>query len=359
VISNLQIGKKQTWLIVSGFWLVFYISRVLQDVAGISLQGYHADFNYIAVNYSGWLFWIPLTFLILRISGRFPIHKENFRRQFLIHFGFCLLIAAIHYAFEALMMFATTHFFFPGHKGEAYLPYMLYSLHLPILIYFLIVAIHQGVHSIMNFQKETLKTVELESKLVEAQNSALKMQIQPHFLFNTHHSIVSLVAKGENEIAIKMLNGLSELLRKTLELPKNLVSVDEEITFIKLYLDIQAIRFKNRLQIGYSIDSESRRARVPAFILQPIIENAIVHGIEPFSDSGKLSVQSSIVDKRLRLVITDDGTGVKSSFKEGIGLSNVRSRLINQFEKDFMLLLEKREPKGTIVILSLPLIFEP
>ena len=257
------------------------------------------------------------------------------------------------------MMFATTHFFFPGHKGEAYLPYMLYSLHLPILIYFLIVAIHQGVHSIMNFQKETLKTVELESKLVEAQNSALKMQIQPHFLFNTHHSIVSLVAKGENEIAIKMLNGLSELLRKTLELPKNLVSVDEEITFIKLYLDIQAIRFKNRLQIGYSIDPESRRARVPAFILQPIIENAIVHGIEPFSDSGKLSVQSSIVDKRLRLVITDDGTGVKSSFKEGIGLSNVRSRLINQFEKDFMLQLEKREPKGTIVILSLPLIFEP
>ena len=167
------------------------------------------------------------------------------------------------------------------------------------------------------------------------------------------------MAKGEKENAITMMTRLSDLLRRTLELPKkDLVTLEEELSLIRLYLDIQEVRFKDRLKISYQIDNKTYPAKIPVFILQPIIENAIVHGIEPYSDSGVLAISAGIHDNRLELRVEDDGAGIpKNFFREGIGLNNIRSRLKNYFKSDYTFVLESRQPKGTNAILNLPLIY--
>jgi hypothetical protein len=356
---DLEVNKKQAWLFISLFWLMIYISKFVQDIAASSLQGYKSDYYFTLVYQAGWLFWIPLTFLVLKISRSHPIHRSGFARSFFKHFAFALLIAALHYIFEAINMYASVKFFFPGHKGEAYFAYLLYTFHIPIFIYFLIVATHQGLDYVLKFQNATIKNLNLEAQLFESQNQTLKMQIQPHFLFNTHHSIISLMMQDRKAEAIQMLKGLSDLLRKTLDFPKkDYVTVEEEVSIMKLYLGIQETRFSDRLKVNYDIDSRALTARVPPFILQPLIENAIIHGIEPYSDSGNLAINAAIHDDRLELSVEDDGIGLHPSFNEkGIGLVNIKSRLTNLYDDDYKFILKNGDPKGAVAILNLPLIY--
>jgi len=353
----MEINKKQVWLFISLFWLIIYTSKFFQDMAAARLQGYKNDYLFTLCYQVGWLFWIPLTFLVLKISRSHPIHRSGFRTSFFKHFLFALLVAALHYIFEAVNMYVMVEFFFPEQKGEDYFAYLLYSFHIPFFIYFLIVAIHQGIDYVLKFQKATIKNLSLEAQLFESQNQALKMQIQPHFLFNTHHSIISLMMHDKKAEAIEMLTGLSDLLRKTLDFPKkDYVTVEEEISIMKLYLAIQETRFRDRLKVTYDIDPRVLTAKVPPFILQPLIENAIIHGIEPYSEPGSLDITVTINKGRLQLSVSDDGIGLHTkSYKEGIGLQNIRSRLENLYGDGFEFILQNAEPKGTIAILNLPL----
>ncbi len=355
----MKVKKTQVWLFISLFWVLIYISKFFQDMAAARLQGHKNDYVFTLFYQSGWLFWIPLTFLVVRISKAHPIDREGFGKSFFKHFLFALLIASLHYIFEAVNMYVVVTFFFPGQKGEVYFAYFLYTFHIPIFIYFLIVATSQGIDYVLKFQRATIKNLHLESKLFESQNQALKMQIQPHFLFNTHHSIISLVMQDKKEEAIEMLTGLSNLLRKTLDLPKtDYVTIDEEMSIMKLYVAIQETRFKDRLKVRYNIDPLVKTARIPPFILQPLIENAIIHGIAPYSDSGELNINAGVTRGRLEITIQDDGVGLPAkSFKEGIGLNNIRSRLKNLYEDDYKFVLRNRDIKGAVALVDLPLIY--
>ena len=248
--------------------------------------------------------------------------------------------------------------FFPFKEVRKYVPMlMLFRLQTHFIIYFFIVAVHQGFNYINAFQKQLLKTVFLESRLVEAQNQALKMQIRPHFLFNTHHSIISLLHAGRQQAAIDMLVGLSDLLRKTLDhYHTDLVSLKDELNLIKLYLSIQQIRFKDRLKIIYDIDPDSLNKEIPPFTLQPIVENALIHGIEPVSNAGNLRIITLINSDNLFIKIEDDGAGLNTlHVKDGVGLSNVKSRLENMYGNEFDFRIHSNGGKGTIVEVRLPL----
>ncbi len=331
----------------------------MQDVTITNLEGYRNDYVFTLVFCTGWLLWIPLTFLVTRISKAYPIEKKDLNKKILTHIGFAVLVTGLHLCAEAALVILFIKVFFPAKDIGKYVPMlMLFSLQAHFIIYFMIVAIHQGFNYINAFQKASIKAVALEAKLAEAQNQALKMQIRPHFLFNTHHSIISLLHAGKREEAIEMLVGLSDLLRKTLDHHHtNLVSVKDELNLVKLYLSIQEVRFKDRLKIHYDIDVNSLQKEIPPFTLQPIVENALVHGIEPVSDSGNLLIRIALNENFLHINIEDDGAGLnKTNLKEGVGLSNVKNRLENIYGDRFKFSICNKEIKGTAVEIDLPLV---
>jgi sensor histidine kinase YesM len=228
-----------------------------------------------------------------------------------------------------------------------------------LVIYGAVIVGDQAIAYQRRYREAALLKSQLEARLVEAQLDALKQQLHPHFLFNTINSISVLMRKGETTSAIRMLGGLSELLRRSLtSLRVELVSLDEELDFIARYLDIETTRFPDRLRVTMDIAAEARRASVPSMLLQPIVENAIEHGIAPRVSGGRIVITATIAGGRLHVEIRDDGVGLAeaktSRDGHGVGLSNVRKRLAQLYPDAHVFRLERGEPRGAIAIIEIP-----
>jgi LytS/YehU family sensor histidine kinase len=203
-----------------------------------------------------------------------------------------------------------------------------------------------------------LEASQLEARLAEARLEALRNRLNPHFLFNTLHTILALVRK-DPETAEGMLAGLSDLLRKALDTSdRQEVPLKDELDFLNLYLEIQKVRFRERLKIELSIDPRSLSVPVPNFILQPLVENAIQHGIAPRAEGGSLTISSDMEGHRLILRVRDSGPGFPEgdtdSPKKGFGLTNTRARLDLHYGPLHSLHLENSPEGGASVILELP-----
>jgi LytS/YehU family sensor histidine kinase len=198
----------------------------------------------------------------------------------------------------------------------------------------------------------------LETQLAQAQLQTLKMQLHPHFLFNTLNAIAGLVRDSRNKAAVNMLAGLSDLLRYTLEnAGKQEVPLKEELEFLELYLDIQQMRFSDRLRVELQIEPETLGALVPNLILQPLVENAIRHGVSRRAASGTIGVSAKRDDALLCIRIYDDGPGLKRDKGRGVecvGLSNTRARLRQLYSEDQRFSLTEREGGGVEATLIIP-----
>jgi LytS/YehU family sensor histidine kinase len=233
------------------------------------------------------------------------------------------------------------------------------SVSLGILLYTLILVSINALFIYRNFQVEEARASKLQTQLAESRLQALKMQLQPHFLFNTLHSISSLVLIDPPR-ANEMLARLGEFLRLTLEqTDAHMVSLEEEIQFLRAYLEIEQTRFQDRLKVSYEIEPEVLRFSVPHLILQPLIENAVKHGIAPFAAHGGISVRARDTDENLHLQIENSfpaQTLIHENGKNhngGKGLANVAARLeeIYGANHDFQY---KKQTDGFVVDLRLP-----
>jgi LytS/YehU family sensor histidine kinase len=178
--------------------------------------------------------------------------------------------------------------------------------------------------------------------------------LQPHFLFNTLNTIAELV-HDDPESADRMIAGLSELLRKTLDLGEAQdVTLDEELRVLDLYLDIQRIRFGERLQVLLDVPDDARAARVPPLLLQPLVENSIRHGLAASSSAGRIEIRARRAQRRLTIDIVDDGESIAAAAPKGIGLSNVRARLEALYGDAFSLELTPAMARGTHVRIDIP-----
>jgi len=220
---------------------------------------------------------------------------------------------------------------------------------------------------------EAKTRAELENSLRMAQLKNLQAQIKPHFLFNTLNVITSLVTLNENEKALKTLYALSSLLRYNVQHPAELVPLREELKYVQSYLTIQQTRFGNRLKAEINVEDNLQHLPVPFLSLQPLVENACIHGLEPREGTGHLTITGHTLDGRAEIHVVDDGVGIPPAVLEeirhnlqhrppallerptrGIGLYNVDERLKLYFGPDFGLLLESR-PGETRVRMVLPL----
>jgi LytS/YehU family sensor histidine kinase len=203
------------------------------------------------------------------------------------------------------------------------------------------------------------RALELETSLSKANLQALKMQLQPHFLFNTLNSISALVHENP-DAADEMLGSLSDLLRMSLEFSdQHEVTLRQELEFLDCYLSIQQTRFGSRLRISKNIEPATLEARVPTFVLQPFVENAVQHGIEPRKSGGTITLRAWQADQRLHLEISDDGQGLAASgvtvLREGIGLANSKARLRELYGADHQFSLKRNATGGVCVALEIPL----
>jgi two-component system LytT family sensor kinase len=228
-------------------------------------------------------------------------------------------------------------------------------LHSDLLTYWVLVGLSHAVGYYRKYQERELKATQLEARLVQAQLQALKMQLQPHFLFNTLHAISALVHK-DVEAADRMITRLSEFLRITLDsVGVQEVPLKTELESLDKYLEIEQVRFGSRLAVVRSISAETLHLLVPNLILQPLVENAVRHSIAPRASGGRIEIRARSEKGILVVDVLDDGPGAPAeSYREGVGLANTRARLQQLYGSAQTLDLRNDPGVGFRVSLSLP-----
>jgi signal transduction histidine kinase len=227
-----------------------------------------------------------------------------------------------------------------------------------LMMYWFVVFAHQGWHYYKRYRERELHASQLQRELVEARLDALRMQLNPHFLFNTLHAVSSLIHDNP-EGADRVLARLSELLRLSLDQTKpQEVPLSEELTFLDTYLEIEKTRFAERLTVEKQVEAGTEQALVPYLILQPLVENAIRHGIEQREEAGHVAIRARRDNGTLHLRVSDSGSGRPlqhgAPFREGIGLSNTRSRLHHLYGDDYRLDLVPSEGGGLEARIDIP-----
>jgi len=306
--------------------------------------------------------WYPVALLSLGIEWlgrRFRLERRSWLRALPIHLAFTILFHIIHTltAFSILRLI----------EGESLIPRPFLSyyatrvvgrLALGVIVYWSILGASYAFEYYRKFREQELQASRLRAQLVEAQLDALKMQLHPHFLFNTLHAISALMDE-DVRAARRMIARLGELLRLTLEnAGQQEIALKEELEMLGRYLEVEQIRFQDRLQVRMAIAPETLVASVPNLILQPIVENAIKYGIAPSLSAGVIEIVSVRKDGRIELQVSDDGPGLRTSngdaFKEGIGLSNTRERLRQLYGENHNFEIRNGEKSGLVVTLSIP-----
>jgi two-component system LytT family sensor kinase len=240
------------------------------------------------------------------------------------------------------------------------MPFLSYHLFHGLLTFSVLYTTALLIESERVARGRELREVQLQEQVSRAQLHTLRMQLQPHFLFNTLNSISALVEQDVRG-AQRMLSRLSDFLRMTLTTASHQdVPLREELRLLDTYVDVERVRFGDRLRVAYDVAPEAEEALVPNLILQPLVENAIRHGIQPAIDGGTVTIRAYREDSQLVLEVTDDGVGFDTAAERadrtGVGLANTRERLRQRYGTRAELEIVRRAPSGTAVIQRLPFI---
>ncbi len=239
----------------------------------------------------------------------------------------------------------------------------LHYLALNLMMYWLVVLGHLGWHYYTRYREREVAAAQLQKELVEARLQTLRMQLNPHFLFNALHAVSALIHENP-DLADRVLARLSDMLRLSLDQSKpQEVSLLEELSFLERYLEIEQTRFADRLQVQQQLEPGVERALVPYLILQPLVENAIRHGIEPSPEPGLLRIRVARKADELELRVSDNGMGLggsdKTPAREGIGLSNTRSRLKHLYGEAFRMDVREGLSRGVEAVIGIPFHEQP
>ena len=278
-----------------------------------------------------WIWWVPVTLLLWIVADRWSTIFKSSLHMVLAHSGAACGLAATHmYFLRETVLFASWSWPAWGRRYATYGAADPERFGVDFVIYGFICGVCAFLHSRMQTQHALVQKLEVERQLTQAQLKALQMQMEPHFLFNTLNALASLVAQGRNREASKTLEHLDTILRTTLQrrAPEK-VPFAEELRVIESYLAIQQVRFAHRLQVPIEASPEALEGLIPCFLLQPIVENAIQHGIAPLETGGLIETRVKRVGDTLWMQVRDNGCGPGSSLSKGhgIGMQNTRERL--------------------------------
>lgn len=359
---------EQRWirgLFIFAFWTALGLFFTLQMAIGYANQGDGVRWiPTLIYTMSQWYAWGLLSPLLLWLARRFSLDRSAIRKSLLRHLGISLLLAPFQVALGLGLRYSA--FLFLGTVSLDQVAGQLANAPIQVLtgsfesfaIYWVLLGIYYTFDSYRKNRARELHTSQLEAQLAQAQLTALKMQLHPHFLFNTLHSISALV-HTDPDAAERMIARLSDLLRLTLEnAGTQEVPLKQELAFLEQYLEIEQIRFQDRLSVEMHIDPATLDARVPNLILQPLVENAIRHGVATQPEAGLVLISARRDNGQLRLQVRDNGPGLAHSGDgslEGVGLTNTRARLEQLYGSDHRFDLVNAEGGGLAVQLAMPL----
>jgi two-component system LytT family sensor kinase len=304
----------------------------------------------LKLSFSQWCIWALIAPGVLWLARKFPIEKEKLARNLAIHMGAAVAAALLHWELSNL----SRHYVlgFPGSTSIAFV------FHQNFLIYWILVGAISGYNYYERYREGELHSAQLSAQLSQAQLQSLRAQLHPHFLFNTLNSIAALVHRNPDE-ADRMIARLSDLLRISLEqVGVQEVPLAQEIEFLKRYVEIEQARFAYRLRVDLEIAPETLTARTPYLILQPLVENAIRHGIAPRAQPGRVVVSAARENGFLILQVRDDGAGLAAGLsapaREGLGLSSTRERLSKLYGDHQRFEANNGAQGGFVVTIAIP-----
>ncbi len=307
-----------------------------------------------------WIFFLPLVYRITLHSGTVTTKLWYWVLfYFLVPLGFTLLHQTIAAGLLSGFML----------KSAVY-PVILQRIlrntwaWVDFVIYFIISSSIALIEFQERIRLNEMKITQMQSQLAQSQLNALKSQLRPHFLFNTLNSLSTLILKEDNPEAERMLSLLTSFLQTTVYAgERHEVALREELKFINEYLEIEKVRFKEKLEVREEIEEASLDVMIPGFLLQPVVENAIYHAIAPKLSGGVISILSRTVNNKLLLTIEDNGPGLRSSVKkkqkEGVGLRITKERLQQLYGDDYLLNIVDRAEGGVRVEIRIPIPFAP
>jgi two-component system LytT family sensor kinase len=337
----------------SAFAAFYFVSTFTEKPAPLGLL--------LALNLSYWYSWAVLTPGILWLSGRFGFERATWKAALPVHIAGVFVAMVLHVAMAVASRMATYWFF--GESLDSWLQeaqqMFILNFDWEMMTYWTIVGVSHALRYHYHAQSKELSAAQLETRLVEAQLHTLQRQMQPHFLFNTLNTISALMHR-DVEAADAMIARLSDLLRMSLQrVGVQEVALKEELDFLSKYLEIEQTRFRDRLSVVFDIQADTLDALVPNLLLQPLVENAIKHGIGPRPTPGQIVVRSRRVGALLELDVQDNGVGLSAArltdFNRGVGLSNTRSRLDHLYGS--LHRFEFRQPVegGLLVLIAIPM----
>ena len=372
--ERIGLGSWQLWLASFAAWSAVSLIDTTSTYWAYKSSGSPMTVGHaVGVAFSLDLTCAPLTPFVFMLALRFPFKKDNWLRNGLLHVLFALAFAVAHVAliaaspyghwdwqankFTSIIWDSNTHSFHVVWRLLkrmlfTYVPSDITSTYLPIVL------IAHAISYYERLRESAIRSAKLEMELAKSHLHALKSHLQPHFLFNTLHSISSLMFTDVSA-ADKMMTRLSDLLRMNLEnVGSQLTTLNRELEFVGGYLEIEKTRFEERLHVVVNVEPETLDAQVPSLMLQPVVENAVRHGISNLSRGGTIWIRARRDGPHLDLRVSDNGPGLMDCLnalpKPGLGLRTTRERLIALYGKEQSLEVQNAAGGGVEVHIRIP-----
>jgi signal transduction histidine kinase len=346
---------RRPWLVISIAWIIPATLAALQAFAQHRLGNWGGEVGRnVLFEFGDWLLYGALTPIVFYLARRFPLERPHLGRRLLLHLGAawfnCALWAAGGTVLRLLIWSGEETL-----SARGYVGWFFTSLPFGVAVYFAVLGIEHAIFYFQQARDRENQAARLSAQLAEARLGALRMQMKPHFLLNSLNAILVLVRDRDHATATRVLEELGEILRQVLrtERPEQ-VPLEEEIEFLRRYLAIEQVRFPDRLRTSFRISPDTRRAAVPDFILQPLVENAVRHGIAQRVEAGQVSITAVREGDDLVLTVEDDGPGYREEATAGLGLANTRERLEVLYGPRGKLQLVPRPGGGTIATIRIP-----
>jgi signal transduction histidine kinase len=311
----------------------------------------------VVLNATYWYVWALFTPSIVWLSQHFRFERQGLWRAFLIHVPSVALFSFAHIAVIAGVRWWLASGMLSDPLWNEVKRSALMNFDWEMMTYWAIAGLSHAVLYYRESRERALRTSQLETRLVEAQMAALRHQLQPHFLFNTLHAISTLMHR-DVDAADRTLMRLSDLLRMTLEnLGRHQNTLKSELDFLSKYLEIEQTRFADRLVVRFDVEPDALDALLPTLLLQPLVENAIKHGVSKKTGPGHIDIRARQDHDKLWIEVRDDGRGLSetalTALQKGIGVSTTRARLQHQFGADFRFEFHRLE-EGVAVVVAVP-----
>ncbi len=353
--------RGRQWLLIISVWLLLSLIVTMQRLLMARNTAEEVQLGLqLVLNLLFWSFWALAAPLVFALARNLPLRRPNWLRVTLAHFGLAIGFGAGHLLFLATLFTLIAPFRtdtpFPFWREFARLGQVLFYVEL--LFYWALLGAGLAQDSYRKYREREAHARALEEQLTRARLQALKRQLQPHFLFNALNTIAMLVRNQENAEAVQMIAGLGDLLRHSLQDGSGQErALGDELDFVRRYLEVEQFRFADRLRIEIAVPEDCLPVSVPHLILQPLVENAIRHGIAESSSASVVCIRARRENGYLHLSVQDDGLGLSDDWQSraGIGLANTRERLAQLYGEQQELTIRNVEPTGVQVHLRIPL----